>query len=75
MVRSKGSFPNPQRPLVERLSLGILAPGIVEHRRVVEDFGHSEMVRSQDSFSDRQHPLLDSLRVNGPTHLIPQLMA
>ena len=45
MLGPQGLLSDPQRTLVERLGLGVLALGVVELRQVVEALGHVGMLR------------------------------
>ncbi len=47
MVRTKGILVNRQRPLVERLGLGVAALGFVESRQVVEKGGSGRIIRAK----------------------------
>ena len=46
MLRAQGLFPDCQRPLIERLGLGVLALGVVHRPQVVEARGHRSLILS-----------------------------
>ncbi len=50
-----------QRPLVERLSLGVVALGSVELRQVVEALGHIRVLGSEGLLPDRQRAFVERL--------------
>ncbi len=63
MVGSQSVLVDRQRTLVERLSLGVAALGVIKRRQVVEARGHVGVLRAQRLLPDRQPPLIEGLGI------------
>ena len=57
MVRAQRLLVDAQRPLIERLGLGVAALGSVQFGQVVERRGDQRVVGPQRLLADRQHTL------------------
>ena len=61
MIGAEGLLPNGQRPLEERLGLGVRALRLIQRREVVEARGHVGMVGAEGLLPDRQRALVERL--------------
>ena len=61
VLRPQSLLLDRQRPLVERLGLGIPALGMVNQPQVVEADGHGGVLRPQGLLPNRQRPLVKRL--------------
>ena len=66
MLGPEGLLEDRQRPLIERLGLGVPALGLVEQGQVVEALGHVRVLGPEGLLEDRQRPLIKRLGLGVP---------
>ncbi len=66
MIAPQRLLTDRQRPLVERLGLGVPALVLVERRQGGEARGHTGMLRPQGFLPDRQRALIERLGLGVP---------